>query len=76
MYHVKATNDKGVDNISFNTKVNMEKFPVESVEKMVFDTEAFETFEDFYNKDDNYEFYAMYFKGSEVKVYFCINLDE
>lgn len=75
-YHVKVTNDKGVDNISFNTKVNMEKFPVESVEKMVYDTEAFETFEDFYDEDDNCEFYAMYFKGSEVKIYFCINLDE
>lgn len=75
-FHVKVTCDKGVDNISFNTKVNMQKFPVEAVEKMVYDTEEFELFEDFYDEDDDCEFYAMYFKDSEVKIYFCINLDE
>ena len=75
-YLLKLTNDKGVDNISFNTKVNMSVFPIDIVEELVYDTTEFELFEDFYDEDDNCEFYSLRFKDSEVKVYFCIPEEE
>lgn len=73
---INVTEDRGHEYISFNTRVNLEKFSVDIVEKMVFDTTEFELFEDFYDEDDDCEFYAIYFKDSEVKIYFCINLEE
>lgn len=74
-YRVNVTCDKGIENISFNTRVNMNKFPVESVEELIHDKVAFEIFDDFYDEDEDCEFYSIRIKGSEVKLYFCINLD-
>lgn len=73
---IKIVEDRGKEYISFNTRVNLEKFPVEVVERVRFDTTEFELFEDFYDEDDDCEFFCLYFKGSEVKIYFCINLEE
>lgn len=75
-YLLKLTNDKGVENISFNTKVNMNKFPIDIVDELVYDTKEFELFEDFYDEDDVCEYYSLRFKDSEVKVYFCIPEEE
>ena len=73
---LELTCDDGVNNIAFNTRVNLQKFPVDIVESLVYDTTEFELFTDFYDEDDDCEFYSLRFKGSEVVIYFCVNLEE
>lgn len=62
--------DKGYEEISFNTRVNMAKFRLDSIEKLVHDTEAFDMFTEYYDEDDDYDYYRIDFKGSEVKIFF------
>ncbi len=67
---LKMDTNKGVTGIYFNTNVNMEKFTVDSIEKLVHDTVAFDMFTDYYDEDDEYDYYRIDFKDSEVKIYF------
>ena len=67
---LKMDTNKGVTGIYFNTNVNMEKFKVDSIEKLVHATEAFDMFTEYYDEDDDYDYYRIDFKDSEVKIFF------
>lgn len=62
--------EKGYEEISFNTKVNMQKFKLYAIEKIVHSTEAFDMFTEYYDEDDEYDYYRVDFKESEVKIFF------
>ena len=53
-----------------NELENMEKFKVDSIERLVHDTEAFDMFTEYYDEDDEYDYYRIDFKDSEVKIFF------
>ena len=67
---LKMDTNKGITGIYFNTNVNMEKFKVDSIERLVHDTEAFDMFTEYYDEDDEYDYYRIDFKDSEVKIFF------
>ena len=67
---LKMDTNKGITGIYFNTNVNMEKFKVDSIEKLVHATEAFDMFTEYYDEDDEYDYYRIDFKDSEVKIFF------
>lgn len=67
---LEVDNEKGYEEISFNTRVNMAKFRLDSIEKLVHDTEAFDMFTEYYDEDDEYDYYRIDFKDSEVKIFF------
>ena len=69
---LKMDTNKGVTGIYFDTNVNMEKFKVDAIEKLVHATEAFDMFTEYYDEDDDYDYYRIDFKDSEVKI-FCNN---
>lgn len=62
--------DKGYEEITFNTKVNVQKFSLDSIEQIVHSNEMFDIFTDYYDEDDEYDYYRIDFKDSEVKIYF------
>ena len=59
---LKMDTNKGITGIYFNTNVNMEKFKHA--------TEAFDMFTEYYDEDDEYDYYRIDFKDSEVKIFF------
>lgn len=61
---------KGYEEISFNTRVNIQKFKLDAIEDLVYSTEAFDMFTDYYDEDDEYDYYRIDFKESEVKIFF------
>ena len=54
---LKMDTNKGVTGIYFDTNVNMEKFKVDAIEKLVHATEAFDMFTEYYDEDDDFEDY-------------------